>query len=372
MKATALALILAVLAGAGAPAAAAQETGAPAGATRFDPREYQARVHGEKTRVLVLGSPHLSGAPADFDAAALEPLLARLEAFAPDVIAIENLSGESLHALRAYDGVYQSTADDYGRLAFVLAALARAGTGLDLPEAEAEARRLLADWPDAPTPAQRRRLAAVFAAAGDPNSALVQWWRLDPAERKAGDGVRQPLVDQLEAYAARRNESHLIGARLAARLGLERVYPVDDHAGDDAMLARIEPLTAWFSRPEFDALRDNPDFARLAGAAGRLTTPGQVMETYRDLNSAEAGRTDADLQWLIMLDRPSDGNIARARMAEWEARNLRQVAHIREASLEAPGGRVLVIVGSAHKPWFDAYLGLMTDVEVVDADAVLR
>lgn len=370
MKACALVLVLAALAGA-APAAA-QEAAAAAVADRFDPRDYQGRVHGRKTEVLVLGSPHLSGAPADFDAAALEPLLARLEAFAPDVIAIENLSGESLHALRAYDGVYQTTADDYGRLAFVLAALARAGTGLDLPEAEAEARRLLAELPDDPTPAQRRRLAAVFAAAGDPNSALVQWWRLDPAERKAGDGVRQPLVDQLEAYAARRNESHLIGARLAARLGLERVHPVDDHAGDDAMLARIEPLTAWFSRPEFDALRENPDFVRLSGAAERLTTPEQLMETYRDLNSPDAGRTDADLQWLIMLDRPSDGNIARVRMGEWEARNLRQVAHIREASLEAPGGRVLVIVGSAHKPWFDAYLGMMSDMEVVDAQAVLR
>lgn len=367
MKVRACALALLVAACTGAVPVMAQTPPAP-----FDPREYQARVHGQLTQVLVLGTPHLSGSPADFDPAVLEPLLDRLAAFAPDVIAIENLSGESLHALQAYAGIYGDSADTYGRLAFVLAALARAGTGLDLPAAEAEARRLLAEWPESPTPAQRRRLAAVFAASGDPNSALVQWQRLDPAERRAGDGVRQPLADQLEAYGARRNESHLIGARLAARLGLERVHPVDDHSGDDIMLSRIDALTAWFSRPEFDALREDPMFAQLALAGDRLTTPEQALETYRFLNSAEAGRADADLQWRIMLDRPSDGDITRIRMAEWEARNLRQVAHIREAAAGIPGGRVLVIVGSAHKPWFDAYLGLMTDMEVVDAEAVLR
>jgi hypothetical protein len=31
-------------------------------AQSFDPRDYQARVHGQKTRILVLGTPHLSGA----------------------------------------------------------------------------------------------------------------------------------------------------------------------------------------------------------------------------------------------------------------------------------------------------------------------
>jgi len=31
-----------------------------------------------------------------------------------------------------------------------------------------------------------------------------------------------------------------------------------------------------------------------------------------------------------------------------------------------------VIVGSSHKPWFDAYLGQMLDVKIVDAEEVLR
>ena len=59
-------------------------------------------------------------------------------------------------------------------------------------------------------------------------------------------------------------------------------------------------------------------------------------------------------------------------MAGWEARNLRQVANIREATAQTPGGRVLVIVGSSHKPWFDAYLSMMSDIKLVDAAAFLR
>ncbi|WP_206215814.1 hypothetical protein, partial [Pseudomonas viridiflava] len=83
------------------------------------------------------------------------------------------------------------------------------------------------------TPAQRRHLAAVFLAAGDPASASVQWMQLPAAEQHAGDGLDQALVTWLRAYQDRPNESQQIAARLAAQLGLQRVYPVDDHTGDN-------------------------------------------------------------------------------------------------------------------------------------------
>src|SRR3546814_14542299 len=63
-----------------------------------------------------------------------------------------------------------------------------------------------------------------------------------------------------------------------------------------------------------------------------------------------------------MLNRPSPDQVGRRRVALWEVRNLRMVANIREVAARHPGGRVLVIVGSAHKPWFDAYLRMMTAV----------
>ena len=273
----------------------------------FDPREHRERLHGEPTQMLVIGTPHLSGTPEDFDAAVLEPLLERLAAFGPDVIAIENLSGESVHALKTYEAVYPESADWFGGRFLRLASVAQAGIGL------------------------------------------------------------------LDEYETRRNESHLIAVRLAVRLGLDRVYPTDDHHGDDIMgEAVIEDMRAFMEREDFAALIAAPEFQRLAQASERLGTPEEALETYRFLNSPEAGITDALGQWISMIDRASPNNVGRVRIAEWETRNLRQVAHIREAAAQAPGGRVLVIVGSAHKPWFDAYLGMMIDMTVVDAGEVLR
>lgn len=369
---TRLSIVAAVVLMALSGPAVAQD--APPTQARFDPRDWSAHVAGPPTEILVLGSPHLSGAPQTFDPAVLEPLLARLEAFGPQIIAIENLSGESLQGLTAYESIYPGSADDFGRRILSIAMTARATPRLDLPAAEAQVRQRLANWPQSPSAADRRALTALFAASGDPHSALVQWWRLAPDERRAGDGVSEDLATALQALGRRRNESHLIGSRLAARLGLERVYPVDDHDADDIMtLPVVEALTgAMKDDPAIAALMASPDLAFLGAASERLTTSEQTLATFRDLNRPETAALDARLQWLIMIDREWPRSAGRVRMAEWEARNLRQVAHIREAAAQVPGGRVLVIVGSAHKAWFEAYLGMMTDIELVDAAVFLR
>src|SRR5690606_4436653 len=119
----------------------------------------------------------------------------------------------------------------------------------------------LAAWPQSPTAAQRRRLAATFLAAGDPTSALVQWLHLPEAERRAGDGLDDVLVQALRRRAASSNENTVIGAALAVRLGLQRVHPVDDHTGDNLRIEDERGFEtairgAWDSAPpECAALR---------------------------------------------------------------------------------------------------------------------
>ena len=56
----------------------------------------------------------------------------------------------------------------------------------------------------------------------------------------------------------------------------------------------------------------------------------------------------------------------------WQARNLRMVALIMTAATNKPGGKVLSIVGASHKPYFEAYLDQMHDVEVVSTDEILK
>lgn len=338
----------------------------------FDPRAYQDRVVGEPTQILVLATPHLGGTPEGWDEANLAPLLDRLAAFRPAAIMIETLSGESIDALQRYRTVYPKSATTYAGHAIVVSAIAGVAMDMDMPQAEAEVRRILADWSAEPTIAQRRRLAALFAASGDPHSALVQWWRLAPSDRVAEDGITSRMMNAFNEYDTRKNENHQIAARLAARLGLERVYATDDHAADDVGEQFWKDFEAMHNAGWGAEVMANKAFVPLREAAQNLNTPDQVMATYRMLNSNAIGRTDADGQWLSMMTRDTPKHVGRARVAFWESRNLRQVAHIREVSARYPGQRLLVIVGSAHKPWFDAYLRMMSDVEIVDATRVLR
>jgi hypothetical protein len=343
----------------------------------FDPREYQGRQVGEPTQILVIGSPHLSGAPDTFDPAVLEPLLERLAAFRPDAIAIEALPGRSIAQMWEYRASYPEVAVSYGGRAMALSALARPGVNMDMAEAEAAVREALRTWPDTATPAQRRRLAALFAAAGDPASAVTQWWRLAPSERVPDDSVPSLLAEQLNTYEtpARRNENYLIASRLASRLGLERVYPTDDQSDDvgpEYPGDFAADMNAFTDEPWFAALLDSPEFLPLREASNHLTSAQEALNTYRMLNRNSVGWDDANGQWLNMINRESPHGSGRVRVAAWETRNLRMAANIREVAAQFPGGRVLVITGSAHKAWLDAYLRMMSDVEVADASRVLR
>jgi hypothetical protein len=118
--------------------------------------------------------------------------------------------------------------------------------------------------------------------------------------------------------------------------------------------------------------------ALAAARAGRpepqftaMTAPERVLAAYREHNSAQAGRRDAERQWLARLESGEHGHVHRRRIAGWETRNLRMAANIREASASYPGKRILVLVGSAHKPFLEAYLRPMSDVRLVPAAGII-
>lgn len=325
----------------------------------FDPSRLKSP---EASPVLVLGTPHLAGWPKEVRPD-LAPLLDRLAAFKPAIIAVESLSGPQCETLRRYRQRYTDTADSY----CWDPAPARAATGLDVATATEEAERLLADWPAAPAPARRRHLAAVFLAAADQASALVQWLRLPLAERRAGDGLDAVLVARLEALGVRRNEVNLIAVPVAVRLGLDRIYPVDDHSADfeprDAK-AYGEALQAAWNNPAAEQ-RKAIDAPLMAG----LGRPGGVLALYRAYNALDQPRLAYDGDFGAAL---KAGGYARQYAGWWETRNLRMVANIRDAIAHQPGARTLAIVGASHKGYYEAYLHQMHDVRLVDATAVLK
>jgi len=335
----------------------------PASAQSVDFAAFEQDIDGPRTQVLVLGSPHLSGMPDSFKPERLEPVLQRLARFEPEIITIEALSGETCDQLQRYVATYQDAAKDYCWDTDA----GKAATGLDVPAAVAEVDKTLAAWPERPTPAQRRRLIALFAAANDRASMLVQWLQLPVAERRVGDTLDAALLTQMEKIAQSKNENILIAATLAARLGLQRVYAVDDHTAD-GITAKAGPRLGETMQSIWAQSADAPVLSK----AKALETAGDMLAVYRFYNTVETQRDFIAFDFGAALKHRSPQHDGRQYVAWWETRNLRMVANIRAAIGNQPGARVLSLVGASHKPYFDAYLGLMHDIDVVDAETWLR
>lgn len=326
-----------------------------------------AGMAGPRTEVLVLGSVHLSQLPkgVEIKPEQLQPLLDRLTAYHPTIITVEDLSGETCDLMARHPTVYlPKDVHTYCRDT----SEAKTATGLEIPAALAEARQLLKAWPGAPTPAQRRHLAAVFLASGEASSALVQWLQLPEAERHDGDGLSDALVTQLHKAESRPNESYQIAARLASRLGLQRVYPVDDHTADGVP---VDDEAAYGKAVQGAWDKAAARAATVLHKGQELERHGDMLALYHFINTPAAEQTMAEIDFAAALRDPSPQHYGQQYVAGWEIRNLRMVANVRTTFADHPGARVLAVVGASHKPWFDSLLGQMQGVDIVDVQQVL-
>jgi hypothetical protein len=327
-----------------------------------DPKSLERDIAAPRAQVLVLGTVHLSGLPAGFNPASLEGVLARLAAFRPDIITIEAESGEECDLAARYPAKY---GPDY----CAPTDTALAATGLDVPAAIAEVDKTLKAWPARPTPAQRRRLAASLLAANDRASAYVQWLQLPEGERRAGDGLNAALVEMLGQLGKRNNENYQLAARLAARLGLQRVHAVDNHTGDHIDVPDIKAFVrsieaAWAAGGA--ALKEREKREEV------LSKAPDLVPLYLAINDPESLRVRAEANVSAAMRARSPEGYPQMWVAGWEVRNLRMVANIRETFRERPDARVLSVVGVTHKPWFDHWLGQLQGVQVVGVAEVLK
>jgi hypothetical protein len=337
----------------------------------FDPALVKQQLALAPTQVLVFGLSHLDTAPATFQVAWLEPVLCRLRAYKPDLILTEAMSGEQVMGLEAY-AAYHGEAGKYAGPTLQLAKTAQADLHLTAAQALVQANELSAKGNL--TFAERRRLAGLFVAAAEPLSAAVQWLRLPPAERIGADGISPALAQQVSLWANMRNEMASIAARLAADLGLERVYGAGDHLSDVAQSNFAAFKAAVAAEPgQVDQFNHNtPVFHAVPEEALKMATAAEVMPVLKWKNSPRFATLDADAQWLSMLRSEKMGRIGRQQVAAWEAQNLRMAVAIREATAPIAGGRALLIVGASHKAFIEAYLRTFNDIELVSVPALLE
>lgn len=333
----------------------------------FDPRSWKGAHAGPPTEVLTLASTHLSEMQQRITPAMMEPLLAKLMVFKPQIITHEGISGQQCEQLRQYKATYVDMWSSYcwGT------DQAEMATGLTVSAAMAEIERLLSTWPSVPSAAQRRRMAAVFLAAGDRPSAQVQWLQLKAEERMLGDGIDADLFKILNRTSARSNETYDIAVALAARLGLNRVYAVDDHTAD-SITSLAEEGYAQAIQKHFESARGNKLLQDFATRQGKVKTPAHMLALYRTLNQGATQIAFIKNDFAAALRQETPQQFGRQYVAWMETRNLRMVANIRAAFGNQPGARVLNIVGASHKAYYDAYLDMMHEVRLVDAERILE
>lgn len=261
----------------------------------FNPASAKPTLGMPPTKVMVFGVWHLDAAADSFKVAWLEPILCRLRTYKPDVILTEAMPGEQVMGLDAY-AAYHGEAGQYGGPTLEMAKTAQAQLKLSAAQALVRADSLAAKGHL--TPAQRRQLAVWFVAAAEPFSATVQWLRLAPAERIAEDGVSPALVKRLNRFIGLRSELTSMAARLAADLGLERLYGAGDHASDVALPPNPDLNAAVAAEPGLKDLFNHRTaaFASIPEDTMKLRSADQVMPVFKWKNSAQFGALDADAQ----------------------------------------------------------------------------
>lgn len=332
----------------------------------FDPKSWKGEHAGPPTRVLTVGSAHLAQMEKPVTADMLVPLLDKLAAFKPDIITHEGLSGEQCDHIQRYEARYPDIFKTYCREM----AETQNASELSVAAAMAEIEKTLSDWPANPSAAKRRRLASLFIAAGDRPSAQVQWLYLQPSERREGDGINTVMLKALTRSGAKPNETYEIVVPLAVRLGLQRVYAVDDHTADSIQGQASEGFGAAIQQI-WNAPR-GPELEGYLAATKEVGTTGDFLEYFRFLNRPQTQRIFIDGDFGVALEQDTPELYGRQYVAWYETRNLRMVANVRAAFGNRPGARVLNIVGASHKPYYDAYLDMIHEVELVDVQTVLK
>lgn len=329
----------------------------------------------ERTEVLVLASPHLGILGSQFRPGLLDSLVAVLAAWKPDAIAVERMPGELVESLEGQHRTAFAAAVEDRRVE--LGHWARLHTGQSRYAAWSKAHRTVRNA--APggviVDAERITLIVDLLAAYDLSSAVLQWGYLSDSTRSSTTALPRWVKSVMEERRSAISEDVALGHRLARSLGLQAILDVDDLEYEMMVHEHLPDLDAalFASTPQLSAAGKAPVYRAFTENLLSSVAAGDLLPTYRLLNGAEFQRDDVDAQWLVWHRTNLPSGSDRRRLGMWEARNLSIATRIRRAMATSvsPGGRLLVIIGAAHKPFLDAYLAQQFDLRLAQLETLL-
>ncbi len=320
--------------------------------------------------ILVLGTRHLSDIKGKYDPSILTALMERLEQFKPDLVAVEALRGQDIAAMELQPARHSEALNPYAYSQRAMGGIAQAELAINWSMAQdaVDAGIVVAESDDSRTDAILHYLAAY-----DYYSALLTWYRGSDEFKAAFPEKNKQLAEDFARRLESTNEYYSIALPLAAKLGHDRLYPVDDHFENGTMEAAVANMPGgWDSMmPLFGDLENHPYLVEQNSRFDEAAEAGDVLPYYRWQNLPETGVRDEAFQWDPLMSGDIESRIGSARLAGWEVRNLRMASHLSELMIANPGKRVLYIVGSGHKPILDRLFSGMSWIRVVPAAEVL-
>lgn len=157
------------------------------------------------------------------------------------------------------------------------------------------------------------------------------------------------------------NEVHQLGFRLAARLGHEKVYPVDYQMG-----MRMDSLLAYASEHEPDFVRRFDAYiGEIVELMNRMQREESIAANLRFMNDPENIIRAHEPYAVQATVGAGDGYAGARAVGDWYERNLRIFANL--AAITTPDDRVLFVVGMGHTPILRHLMETHPSMQLVEA-----
>lgn len=323
-------------------------------------------------KILVLGTPHLSVLKESFKRTALDSLLTTLGLYRPQVIAVETMSPEMIGSLESEGGnasvIVEAFAEKHIKQGRTMQHLLN--TSRKQAQVIADSLLLLSSKRDINT---RLKQVAYLLASYDYYSALLQWSYLPEDVRKHNAIIPDSVSTSLSNDLLNTNEITSLALTLAKTLMHQRIFSIDDHY-DHLMLLPISDtlLSELQKHPLFQEVVRSRLYANSDSLLRLTNNMGNLLPYYLYLNSSDYMSTDIKTQWGLFLRTRLQSGFDRYRFTLWEIRNMNIASNILKAAPLVSHSRVLVIIGAAHKPFLDEYLGQMPDVQLLQLRDIVR
>lgn len=319
-----------------------------------------------QTEVLILGTNHL-GNLKKFNPDMLDKLIAKLEDYHFDAVAIENMPAQLLYDIQSrQDSAYTELLNSWGGERLELAKSTQRHLEITLLEAQHKANTILPDG--VLNRAERERLIQYFVASADLASATLQYQYIPKSKEKGTLSFYDKITNKLEELSGSSNEIYSIAVRLAHNRGLQRIEYIDDFQ-DEAMLLKNFPkfVPDYMANQElFKHIGSLPVYQKTDSLLAAGIQNNNLLDLYLFTNSVEFQKQDFEAQWKIWLETNFPSGSDRARYDLWEMRNLQITANILKTSAFYPGKKILVIIGASHKSFLEKYLRQVPDINLLE------